>query len=754
MGRKDEKELYQTLSDTERLLKGLDPSGEKYSLESILAEFGSGAKADAPAAADGAPRSEPAETEPEAEPKTEPEKEPEKEPETEPEQEPETPPAEEPETEPEAPPAEEPSAPPRLRLIRTGRGERQEPFAAPEEREAEREDAEDASQPVSFENLVASTVGAVMEEAEEHRRGAKRRGRLAALLEMRRGAKRSRAAAEAAEDAEPEDPEEAEAESWAQEAEPPAPELLNVYRGRCAALLRRFRLALIPSALALLLMAAGQWSLLPASVTERLQLLLLLGLELVTCVLAAPVFIRAVGALRERSFTPELMAAACCAAAALDSLGALLSDRARAGLPLPGVACLAVCFALWGEMLSLRALRDSFRVLAVGEPNYTVAETEAGIRKQKGSSAGFYHCATASDAASRWQSVLLPLLFVATVVFAVLSTVGRGQGGDFFWCWSLLLTAACSFAFPLCYALPYARIAKRLQKCGVCVAGYLGARFISRSRKMIITDRDLFPEGTIHLNGIKVYGEEIGKVVSYAASLARASGSGISTLFDGLLQSEGGLPQQVDEFAFAKEGGLSGIIHGETTLLGTEKFVRRASVQLPQELKLKGGMFLAVDGKLVAAFAVKYPVIETVDWALHSFRRNRIAPVLASRDPNITPALLKRKFDTDARALYPELGERLELSDPAREEKGKLGAALYREGLMPYAEAVIASRRLCRAVRTLNILTLLGSVSGILLCFYLSFAGAAEMLTPFSVACYQLLWALAAGLVGIDTDRY
>ena len=33
---------------------------------------------------------------------------------------------------------------------------------------------------------------------------------------------------------------------------------------------------------------------------------------------------------------------------------------------------------------------------------------------------------------------------------------------------------------------------------------------------MVVTDDDLFPPGTVSLNGLKLYGEEIGKVVSYA----------------------------------------------------------------------------------------------------------------------------------------------------------------------------------------------------------------------------------------------
>ena len=189
---------------------------------------------------------------------------------------------------------------------------------------------------------------------------------------------------------------------------------------------------------------------------------------------------------------------------------------------------------------------------------------------------------------------------------------------------SVLLTAANTFTLPLCYALPYARVARRLYHSGVAVAGYLGARLISRSRRMILTDRDLFPEGTVHLNGIKIYGEEIGKVVSFAASLARRSGSGVSNLFDDLLTSEGASLQKVDEFAYSDYGGWSAVIHGETTHLGTEKFLRRNNVAIPQGVKLKNGLFLAVDGRMIAAFAVKYPQVGATEWAIWAMSSVRL----------------------------------------------------------------------------------------------------------------------------------
>ena len=428
-----------------------------------------------------------------------------------------------------------------------------------------------------------------------------------------------------------------------------------------------------------------------------------------------------------------------------------LSPSIAAGIDWRAVAMLGMSCALLGRALLFGAMYDTFRVAAVGEPDYLVTVTAGGAAKRRGSAQGFSRCAQREDAASHWQGVLLPVLLAASLVFAVLSTLRRGERLLFLWNWGVLLTAINMLAFPLCYSLPLRRLTKRFVKSGSALAGYVGADRLRRSNCVILTDTDLFPPGTVSLNGLKIYGEESGKVISYAATMAHASQSGLSRLFDTLLEGEGGRLEPLDDLSFYEEGGVSGLIHGETVLFGTAAFCRKMHVTMPGGLSLKTGAFLAVDGTLIAVFAVKYTAAENVDWALHALKRSRITPVLAVRDGSITPALLKRKFGTDARAVYPTISTRLALSEKDGEHPYAL---LYREGLMPYAEIAVGSKRLVHAVRVAAVLSLGSSAVSALLAFYLTFVGAYSALTPVSMLLYLLLWALAALIEGFWADRY
>ena len=272
-------------------------------------------------------------------------------------------------------------------------------------------------------------------------------------------------------------------------------------------------------------------------------------------------------------------------------------------------------------------------------------------------------------------------------------------------------------------------------------------------KTMIVTDSDLFPPGTVALNGVKVFGEELPKAASYAATMCRAAGSGLEWLFDGLMRSERGRYERADDFSFYQEGGYSATIHGESVLLGTASFMRKMEVRLPGGINLRTGIFLAIDGQLAAVFAVKYNASENVDYALRMMRRSHITPILASRDPNITPALLKRKFHKGVKVEYPDLTTRVALSE-AELDRGLPRALLFREGLLPYAETVVGSRRMCRTVRRAAALAIVSSVAGTLLSFYLVFDGAYDLVSPLYLMAFLLLWTLPVLVMSDWCGRY
>ncbi len=601
----------------------------------------------------------------------------------------------------------------------------QEVPKTPEAREAsEASEAEPPASPpaVSMEDVVANTVDAVKEAQE------KRQERLRRRLEKSRKE-------QAVKRREPQHtlPE--------IQREPPAGETANRHRRRLRECRRSLRLA-VP-------VVAGLW--LPW-VMERFGIktpffsdsaenaaLCVLVAQAMTSILCWPVYRAAVEGFKERAWTIYATALLSTLVTLLDEMTLLLLPERCDASPLGGIAAALTLFAQWGLTSYHRGMSETFRTAAMGEPSRVADRCEQGVAKGAGGVAGFYTRCSMEDTASQWQRLLLPVLAAASVVFAVLSSVGRERSQDFLWCWSVVLCAGSSLAFPLAYLVPFGRAALRLARAGAAMAGHYGAARLSSSRRLVVTDTDLFPPGAAVLAGLKLYGEEKNRALSYAATLAVQGGGVLGRVFADVCRSSRVEYQGLEHFHIHEDGGLSGMIRGETVLVGTAAFMRRKAVRLPPRLPSKTPVCLAVDGTLTAVFAVKYTAADTVDLALRAMRRNGLQLTLAVRDASVTSKLLRARFGSDCGAVRPELGERLSLSDPEREAEGPSGL-LYREGLLPFVTLAVASRRLCQTAAVGNLLSLFSSITGTLLGFYLTFTGSYQVLTPVLLMTYLLLW--------------
>ena len=478
------------------------------------------------------------------------------------------------------------------------------------------------------------------------------------------------------------------------------------------------------------------------------------ALQLAACAVGWGVFSLAASHLAKGKVTCHLAVVLCNMVTLLDTATAPFLSGRLAAASLGGISMAALSLDLWGECWHAGALKEGFRLVALGRPAYVADLTENGAAKRSGSAEGFYSRTVREDEALGWQSLLLPVVLMASLVFGVLASFGQGCASNFLWCWSAILSAGTALSLPFAYSLPYFRLAKRLGKSGCAVAGLYGARQLSYSRELLVGDEDLFPAGTMRMEGMKIIAEDRRKVAAYAGSLARVYGGTWPGLFEAFMQAEGATQQRMEEFHVHQEGGVSAVIRGETVVLGIANLIRKMSIRLPKSLEWKDGLFLAVDGELVAIFGVVYEPADSVAWALEAMRRNRLTPLLATRDPNLHPKFLRTYFGTDGGSVLLDLEERLTLSDPARRRPPlRPNALLYREGLAPFLEAVAGSRRLCRAVAAGNLITLFACVLGTLLSFYLMFMDRASMLTPLQLLVFLALWMVPVLLLAWNTDR-
>ena len=635
-----------------------------------------------------------------------------------------------------------------------------EPEPAPEPvPEPEPEYESTAPDRVALKDIMSQTVDAVLEDEDDGVIAqpvplSERLASLLARLRRRAEGKKRRPAFQDTEQLfdEPEEDEEPEPE------EPPEPEplpedALRDAKRQCGRLRRGLLVGILP-ALALVVAAVLQeLEKLPSAWLDEalLRCAVLGGGLLLTALACAAVWRRAVELLRQGQAGCELCAAIAAMTQLLCCVCGMATGNTRA-TPYAAAGALLILACQWGLYLEAETRRSAYHLLALnGAVPYVASATETGVCRQRGTEEGFYRLMSRPDPARYWQNYAMPLVMAVAAVLSGVVCFSDGNMSDFPWVLTALTTAGAGLSIPLSGVLPMYYLSRRLGRSGCAAAGYAGARAVSRSRRLILTDDDLFPPGTVTLNGYKVFGEERARAVSYAASVAKAAGSSLTPLLERQLTAEGGFHLPVEWLNYCEEGGVEANIRGETVLMGSAYFMKKRRVALPRDMKLSTGVFLAVDGALTAVFAVKYQPSRNAEWALRTLKRFHITPVLAVRSGNVTPGLIKRKFGVDARPVYPDVSTRLALAQLAEQRGEQPYVIVCREGLMPLVESVAGSRRAVKAVRTATILGYIGAAVGVALAYYLTSIGNFALLTPIAMVVYQLLWLLPtlllAGLV-------
>lgn len=438
----------------------------------------------------------------------------------------------------------------------------------------------------------------------------------------------------------------------------------------------------------------------------------------------------------------------------------LLLTGWRAGLPCCPVTVFSLAFALWGDYAHQGGDRLSARAAAQSKAPFVVTVDEdkwsgrPAYAKWSGTQAGVGSQLQEPDGVQRAYRVAAPLLLLACMVCSGLSAA-MGQGWrSFLWTASVTLTAASPWPALLVYALPYRKLARRLFDVGAALAGWPG---VSRCRAggILMTDNDLFPTGAVRVSGVRVFGDFADeKVVAYAATMMRALDCGLTRPFHDLLRAQGAFYREVSGVRY-HEGGVSGIIRNQEVLVGTASFMRLMDVALPQGLNVKHAVFCSISGDLAGIFALNYAMSSAVKPCLSALMYNGTAPVLATRDPNLIPALLGQKFKLPMDKMeFPPVDRRLELSAREQEHDGTPVALLSREGLAPYCDAVVGGKRLRAAARWGTILTMTASVVGTAITFYLSAVGAVSSLTAVNFLLFMAVWLVPAWLLTNWVNQY
>ncbi len=428
-------------------------------------------------------------------------------------------------------------------------------------------------------------------------------------------------------------------------------------------------------------------------------------------------------------------------------------------LPFCAVGAFSLGAALWGEKLNCLARARTMRAAAISKTPAAMTAEETGrggryICRAQRSVDGIVRRSEQPDFCQDVYATASPILLVVSVALAAGASV-NGQGACFLHTLSALLSVSASFTAFLSFPLPYSMIARKLQSSGAAIVGYAGCADIGRARRVVISDSDLFPPGTMKLSGINILeGAFVDKVISCTASLLLASGSGVSGVFMELVTRRGYSSVTPEEFRCHEGGGLSARVNGEQVLVGSVGFMNLMGIRLPQNMNVKNAVCTAISGELVGVFTLEYIPVSSVQEALVTLLQGRTQPVFAIRDFNITPLMIRQLFRMPTDNFnFPTFRDRYRLANSAVNTGSPVAAVLSRGGMGPLVDAAESGRKLYGACRLGTFISLAGTVVGMITMFLLCRAGAFDTANAGNVLSYMCLWALPVLFLAYGQSR-
>ncbi len=451
----------------------------------------------------------------------------------------------------------------------------------------------------------------------------------------------------------------------------------------------------------------------------------------------------------------DSLAVVACLITSADAAMVALGNSVSSHIPLCAVSSLSLVGVMLSSLLSVRALRKTLRVPAIAKRIYSVVGDNdikgKGITLVKTSrpATGFVRRCEEAAPDETLFAKLTPFMLLAAMLLALIVSAVTRNYYDILYIFSAVLSPAVPVTALICFALPFFLGSMQIFSSGAAIAGWSGLCDVGQSSNLIVTDRDLFPEGSISVESIRIFADEDAqKVISYAGTLIIASGCSMCKAFTDEMEQNSCTVQPMSNFECLSGGGMKGIIDGHVVLCGSSDLMRLMNVRIPFRLVDKTTVLLAIDGILYGIFSMNYQPLPQVRRALVELMRSNRHPIFALRDFNITPEMLKTTFDVATDGYdFPPYVERFKITETKPSENSKVAAVVCREGLASVTSMADAGKNIYTATRVNLVLSALSAILGMLVVFV-------KMLSTGSIGLgfillYMLLTAIPVVIVSV-----
>ncbi len=362
----------------------------------------------------------------------------------------------------------------------------------------------------------------------------------------------------------------------------------------------------------------------------------------------------------------------------------------------------------------------------------------------------YFEFSTVLDGRLVW--VFGAALALATIVGVAVWAKLQGAVYGFYAATGVLCIAAAPPLF-LMDVLPVYHAAARLNKKGAMIAGREAAERLDNVNAIVLSSRELFPDGTVTLHDMRVLEDNnIDEILVRASVLTEAVKSPLSAIFKQI--TTGGsnykLPDS-DSVKYEERLGLSGWVDDELLFVGNRTLMEAHGVAMPEievdRKILREGYFpvyIACGGKACALLTVQYRADERVASEIRSLTDLGVVLLVDSCDPNMTADMI-----CDYLGLYED-SIRVMSSSGTHAYKNTVtpvnrqsAPAAFRKDPLLLASIINCAAKIRRSNLILTILYTLVACIGSVLFIYLTFTGSGLPNGKTLLLCAAVSWIVS-----------
>ena len=319
---------------------------------------------------------------------------------------------------------------------------------------------------------------------------------------------------------------------------------------------------------------------------------------------------------------------------------------------------------------------------------------------------------------------------------------------------SIMLCAAVPMCSKALGAVPLHKLAKNSLANQSMVVGYQAVESFSESAAVMLDAKELYPEGSVHLNGIKTFDtRRIDDAMLAAASVIITAGGAMAGMFDGIIQGDKQENLPTAENVIYEDGkGLIGWVNNERIFIGNRKLLRSHDIepmskQYEEEQKADGDeiLYLACAGELVAMFIVGYSANRRVADALRRMEANGMSMLIRTTDVNITAERIAKDFGVSHRSIkiLEQKNSNVVRDEMIGKEKSSPAFVATKGGVTSFGRAVSGCIQTKRNISLSLAVQVFGVLLGLLIVTVIALVSGVHHIGAMQMFFFYLFWVAA-----------